>query len=208
MRFTPYSFRDPAAPGVPLDVGPLTVEWQVGSGDYEAYYRNTPLRSMTPGIFVSGEECTLFDPGYPAQLAACPASENVLRGAITDQSGKLISQAIPATVNQYLTLWGTGVYGSKALSLFKPAPLQIGSALISMPITDQALSVTYSGPSGYPGLDQVNFLIQLNAANFPCGTDTKLEADLGFVLVLGNPTETNRVKLPVLVSSAQVPCTP
>jgi len=193
---------------VPYVPSILEIEWHVGDNYHNAVVDvGEPIAA--PGIFVALNDCTVFDPGYPATLGACPPSEQVLRGAITDVSWKLISQSNPATINQYLILWGTGItegYASNNVSLFKPDPLKIGSTLISMPMQDQRVHITFLGPSPqFPGLDQVNFLIG-GGVNFPCGRDTKLEVDLGFVLNFSDQ-QTNRVKLPIVVRAAQAPCT-
>lgn len=188
----------------------LELDWNT-SNDFQGFHEfsfdvGQPIPA--PGIFVALRDCTVFDPAYPGKLGACPSSEQVLRGAVTDISGKLISQANPATIDQHLTLWGTGIsegyVSSNNISLFKPDPLKIGSKLISMPMVDQAVDITFLGPSPqFSGLDQVNFSIG-PGMNFPCGSDTKLEADLGFVVGLNQ--QTNRVKLPIVVDKAQVPC--
>jgi uncharacterized protein (TIGR03437 family) len=213
-----------AAPGTGIGASPINVVWRVGNSGFDSSYPTAGFLVSgegAPGVFVSGLDCTLFDPAYPA-LGACPASEKVFRGAITDLSGKLISQANPATINEYLIVWAGAAYASykavvngatvtvgfadQAMSLYQPSALQIGSVSIPMPMTNQSLSVPYLGPSIYPGVDQLNVMISSNSANFPCGVDTKLEADLGFTGF--TLQQTNRVKLPILVKAAQVPCKP
>ena len=180
----------------------------------------TTVAPAAPAIFFMGTDC-LIDPDYPmpsqAQrdtncgLSSKPSnSGRADRGAVTDQKGNLLSSTNPARLGKYYTIWMTG------LGMFEngaPA-VQFAMALTDIPMfgyqnSYEQIIPSYIGPSGFPGVYQVNFQLPMNIASgagwdygirWPCG-DYRWELSIDTQSKLAHSPP---VQIPILIRKGDV----
>lgn len=126
-----------------------------------------------------------------------------LRAAITDLSGNVVYSGNPARVNNYYSLWLTGLGPNPPLVTMQfDVTTAIGQTVTSIPVT---ANVSYTGESQfYPGLFQVNFLVSPQIAN-PVGVGLPAcgSRDLEVFLYINNSIG---FWLPVAIKNGDVPC--
>jgi uncharacterized protein (TIGR03437 family) len=173
-----------------------------------------------PRIFTEGYDC-FIDVRFQDANKNCgltltkPATYAADRGAVTDQSGRVLSSSNPARLGQYYTIWMTG------LGAFNNGKIatSLGMSITNVPVFgykgDTSISVTpsYVGPSPqFPGLYQVNFQLPSQIAGggypsgypplFPCG-DYSWEVSLDLSQGI---SPANLVQIPVIVKTGDVAC--
>ena len=118
-----------------------------------------PILLAAPGTFLEGYDCSynpLWNDPSPCGLSSIHYSrQQPLRGAVTDQTGNLITSQNPAVYGQQYTIWLTalGVFANNK----PPQPINIK---IGGTPTNSLYDVvpSYVGPSPqFPGLYQINF---------------------------------------------------
>jgi hypothetical protein len=181
-----------------------------------------------PAFFAMGYDCA-YDPSLPDAGPCVLSNESTYqgnrrprRGAVTDQSGKLITSQNVARVGPQYTLWVTGLgqltassVGGSSLPSGFYGGIEIGSP---SPLLGYylELKVSYRGYSQFPGLNQINFALpktllskDLDGTPQPCG-DYKLEISLSFDTRVSPPYVWNHdgptIEIPVLVKTGDVPC--
>jgi uncharacterized protein (TIGR03437 family) len=189
------------------------------------------LTLVQPRIFSEGYDC-LTDARYKDANLNCgltftstlPLHAQADRGAVTDQFGAVLSSVNRARVGQYYTIWLTGLgpfTSAKTVAPVSPVALAFGDVPVygySGP-TSLSATVSYVGPSQYPGLYQINFQLPGTVAAgggvgfaspystpFPCG-DYNWEISLIASQGTMYPTRANVVQIPVAVKNGDVPCT-
>lgn len=136
--------------------------------------------SVAPAIFIQGFDCYIEPDIVGANencgLGAAGGPNRATRGAITDVLGGVISSANPARIGSYVIIWASG------LGPLKTAPYVDVNLPIGPPYSNccyaKRLPVAYAGESQYPGLYQVNLLIDVGILGvpggypprFPCGS--------------------------------------
>jgi uncharacterized protein (TIGR03437 family) len=180
----------------------------------------TTVLPAAPAIFFMGTDC-LIDPNYPVPshvqrdtycgLSSKPNNSNRAdRGAITDQKGNVLTSANPARLGKYYTIWMTG------LGIFeKDTPaVQFTMALNDIPMfgyqnSYEQIYPSYIGPSGFPGVYQVNFQLPMNIASgagwdygirWPCG-DYRWELSIDTQSKLAHSPP---VQIPLLIKKGDV----
>jgi uncharacterized protein (TIGR03437 family) len=180
----------------------------------------TTVLPAAPAIFFMGTDC-LIDPDYPLPphvqrdtscgLSSKPSDFNRAdRGAITDQKGNLLTSSNPAKLGQYYTIWMTG------LGIFANGTpeVQLGMALTDIPMfgyqsTYEQIYPSYMGPSGFPGVYQINFQLPMNIVSgagwdygrrWPCG-DYRWELSID---MQSKSIHSPLVQIPVLIKKGDV----
>jgi uncharacterized protein (TIGR03437 family) len=178
-------------------------------------------RAPHPKIFEMGYDCGI-DPRRP-DTSPCGLSRTrsvdsqPLRGAITDQSGALVTSQNPMRVGRTYTAWITGLTVNKATGLAAPG---VSLRFDGLPAFGYGNPVwTSSAPSfagrspEFPGLYQVNFAIPANFMGsqnqtykpHPCAD---YSWELSLTINQGSTGQLNTVQLPVVVKSGDVECVP
>ncbi len=191
------------------------------------------LVRIQPEVFLAGFDCW-FNPSYndpsPCVLTWNPISNNEpLRGAITDQQGRLVSSTNPARIGRFYTVWLTGMGGDAIgpsgfwLVFSVPVYGSTGNTTAAGGASfDTAGGVTFAGPSSqFVGLYQVNFQLPpwiLGTTEvgpgqgsaypplWPCGEyKWDLITRLNAVGEWFTPNSTP-VNLPILIEPGDAPC--
>jgi uncharacterized protein (TIGR03437 family) len=167
-----------------------------------------PIYPVAPGIFREGYDCP-----YPVTCALTlqsSASNTRLRGAITDQTEKLITSANPITPSNFYSVYLTGLQPITN-------PPTVAVQVVNKPQYIVPMVVQYSGPApGYPGLYQVNFMLPndvrralTDGQTIPrCSlTDDKIELMFGLAYSVGSTDLSDWVSIPALIAHTQLQCT-
>ncbi len=203
-----------------------TIDADAAAGKALKFFIDQPQ----PRIFSEGYDC-LTDPRYKDANVNCgitfkstfPLVAQAIRGAVTDQSGALLSSGNRARVGQYYTIWLTGLgpfTTGKSVAPVSPVALTFGDVPVygySGP-TSLPATVSYVGPSEYPGLYQINFQLPGTVAAgggvgfpspyntpFPCA-DYSWEISLTVSQGTMYLTRANVVQIPVTVKNGDVVC--
>jgi uncharacterized protein (TIGR03437 family) len=180
----------------------------------------TSLSLYAPGIFPEGYDCW-YDPNAhdpsPCVLTWTPINTNEpFRGAITDQNYRLLTSLNPARIDQYYTIWLTG------LGQLSATPVQDTTVAFMVPVygydgpTTYQVPALYVGLTTYAGLYQINFRLSdsiLGGGSYlgypprwPCGTQ-KWDITLN-LFYRDEPTPAQSfdlVNIPVLVQDSDRP---
>jgi uncharacterized protein (TIGR03437 family) len=169
--------------------------------------------ASAPSIISEGYDC-FTGPRYQDFGKNCglswtqPPTYAANRGAVTDLNGVLLSSSNRARLNQYITIWATGLgatgKGSGYSVWMYNIPVYGYSGDTYAPV-----NALYVGESvTFPGLYQINLQVPASLATgnssgypppFPCGSyNWEISFGLG----------TNLVQVPIVVSPGDVPCAP
>jgi uncharacterized protein (TIGR03437 family) len=224
-----------------LYVGPNQINFRISYGSRDesqpvfngalVVRRNNTLSDETrrqvfdpfaPRIFVMGFDCN-FDPSYhdasPCGLTPQRASaQQVVRGALTDVAGVLITSNNPAQTGRAYTLWLTGL---GHLAEGQPADVQVrigGLSSGGIPANLAASAqLLYAGASPqFPGLYQINFelppqLAQNLASAGLAGPSSQnscgdYHLELAVSVSEGAAVASNTVEMPLVASNGDGPC--
>ena len=182
----------------------------------------TTIERALPRIFEMGFDCG-YNPNWrdptPCGLRAQRVHEmNSVRGAVTDQDGKLVTSLNPARVGRYYTLWLTGLGRITNGRLDSDLQMRLAGIPVYGFPGDTWMWVTPSfvgySPQ-FPGLYQINFQVGRSLMGVgtgpldypplhPCG---EYQLDLAINLGLaGRRPEANIVELPILIQDGDVAC--
>ena len=135
------------------------------------------IAATAPGIFQMGLDCAMLcylnrtDSHCACGLHWLPATNvpgyEVMRGAVTDLQGSIMTEQNPARSGGIYTLWITG-YNQTTDPPVLSAP--------NYPET--AMTVLYAGPSYIPGLQQINFKLNVLCFGSPCFTPAPYDSPL------------------------------
>lgn len=211
------NFLMPNGPG-PRTFASVTVQVKRASGS-DSFSAN--VFGEAPGIFEVGYDCstdTRFDDaGTPCGLGSDWHNGSAMtRGAITDQSGRVVDSSNPARMGQYYTIWMTGLGNV-------PKDFNLGTSDLGITVTDVPVygytgstyihpPVSFVGNSPqFPGLNQINFrlpevLMGPGVAGYPplwpCA-DYRFEISIQIDSSLASA---NLVQLPVRIQNGDVAC--
>jgi uncharacterized protein (TIGR03437 family) len=169
-----------------------------------------------PTIFWMGYDCYI-DARYNDANQACGLTitkgpyARAVRGAITDQTGRLLDSANPAKLGNYYTIWLTGMGKTQPT-------LSIGQIPVYGYSGDTYMTVypSYYGVSQFVGLDQINFQLPKQIAtgdpaagyppSWPCGT---YSWEVGIEVFENQENgfwQPSPVYIPIRVNPGDVPC--
>jgi hypothetical protein len=171
--------------------------------------------SIDPRIFREGYDC-FIDPRFQDYDRNCglswmePPTYAADRGAVTDLTGRLITSANPAHLNQYVVVWASGLGaigpGGTAVAWMFNIPTYGDSNWPYAPV-----QLAYTGESSFPGLYQINMQVPAAIATgaafgnlpWPCG-DYAWEVSLS--VGTANNAQSNLIQIPIVVKSGDVAC--
>jgi uncharacterized protein (TIGR03437 family) len=135
---------------VPSSAAPGIGQVTVTNGGAAQTSGNVDISTVAPGIM------TMNGTGLPAGQAvkvAADQSQTIQAVYTSDANGAVVANPIVMANpgNTYLVLYGSGIAAG-------------GTALTSATINGQNATVTYAGPSGSDGVDQVNMLVTAKLA--------------------------------------------
>jgi uncharacterized protein (TIGR03437 family) len=182
-------------------------------------------QAFAPRIFWEGYDC-LTDPRFAHPNVSCGLTNTKTdaeyqsdRGAVSDQSGILLTSSHRAKLGQAYTIWMTGLGQSQNNALIYLPSLTITN-VPTYGYLDTYINapLLYAGPSPqYQGLYQINFILPVAIAGsndpgryplFPCG-DYDWEVSLQVSQGTGfGQVDANLVQIPIHVTKGDVPCAP
>ena len=199
------------------DSGTGAATFQVSAGLTPGPKYTATISYQAPGIFQEGYDCA-----YPAVCGLSTlktATNNVLRGSITDAVGKLVSSQNPILAGKEYVLYLTGLGFPQIGARFGP------TVYVSLIATTSGKHGVTSSPDFdgrspcCEGLDQVNFQLPPDlrraftpdGVNLPsCGSITgDIATEMGLDIssnVLGQADDS--VQVPVLLHLGDLECTP
>ena len=171
------------------------------------------INPAAPGIFREAFDCAYPNACSLANIA--DAQHSSARGAILDQSGRLVSSLNPVLAHQAYSAFVTGL----GIPNNTPAARQIVASFIGLTYAGNGVfaDVSYldSAP-GFVGLYQINFQLPQDlrrafgdGINLPvCSTlTTDLKAEMNFSITTSPGNTADSVKIPILVHPNELDCT-
>jgi len=167
---------------VPATVAPGTAQISVSTPTGTQTASNVEISTVAPALL------TLNGSGLAAAQAVIVSGgkQTVQPVYTTNATGATVASPIPATTSSsstYLVLFGTGISAG-------------GTALTTATINGVNATVTFAGPSGYPGLDQVNVLLPTGLAG-KGNVNVQLTSEMSLTSTPGGGFPANPVQITV-----------